>query len=150
MNFKKDYDFCGWAVIDNMVAWNGNGTVVKPGALVQQQYNKVPIILGKKYSDPDAVVGTALLESVDGGIYFYGTLSEPMLEKIHSGEIQTVSIYANNIIKDGNGNVVDGIIRLLELVEYASQPPEYRDTKIEKWKYHDTFYTRDENGLRKI
>ena len=147
MNYLKDYDICGWAVIDNMVATKG--TVFKPGSLTKEKYAKVPIIFGSIY-DVGGTVGSALLETVDGGIYFYGIVTEPMLNMIHSGEIQTVSIHANNIKRDVDRNVINGTIRALELVKYDEQPPEFQDTKIEKWKYDGKFFRRDENELREI
>lgn len=147
MKYKQDYDICGWAVIDNMFATKG--TVFKPGSLVKENYHILPVIFGKEYEDHN-VVGSAILEAVDGGIYFYGTVTEPMLDMIHSGKIQTVSIYANKITRDTDGNVIDGTIRLLELVEYDGLPTEFQDTKIEKWKYKGKLYRRDGNELREI
>ena len=159
IEYERDYDFCGWAVVDNMVASvrdDGTIPVVKPGALSKGFAEKIPICWKHDFQDPDMVIGVGVLKPVDGGIYFYAkldydsSLAQESIEWIHDGRTQTVSIYANRIVLDDDKNVINGIIRALSLVAYDEQPPEYRDTKIERWRYNGKLYTRTGEGPNDI
>lgn len=159
IDYERDYDLCGWAVIDNMaVSVRDDGTipVVKSGALSKDFAEKIPICWRHEFMDPDMVVGVVVLKPVDGGVYFYAklnydnSLAQESIEWIHDGRTQTVSIYANEIIFDDNKNVIYGVIRALSFVAYDEQPPEYRDTKIERWRYNGKLYTRTGEGPNDI
>lgn len=158
-DYERDYDFCGWAVIDNMavsVMDDGTIPVVKPGALSKGFAEIIPICWNHDFQDPDMIVGYGILKPVDSGIYFYGKLLYGLpravgsIEWIHTGKTQTMSIYADHIIFDDNKNVIDGVIRALSLVAYDEQTPEYRDTKIERWRYNGKLYTRTGEGPNDI
>lgn len=72
-DYEKDYDFCGWAVVDNMavsVMDDGTIPVVKPGALSNEFAAKIPICWNHDFQDPSMIVGWGILKPVEGGIYF--------------------------------------------------------------------------------
>lgn len=158
-DYEKEYDFCGWAVVDNMVASvrnDGTIPIVKPGALSKGFAEKIPICWKHDFQDPGMIVGVGVLKPVDGGIYFYGKINydsprgPESIKWIHDGRTRTMSIYANHLAFDDNKNVIGGIIRAISLVTYDEQPPEYRDTKIERWRYNGKLYTRTGEGLNDI
>lgn len=159
IDYERDYDFCGWAVLDNMaVSVRDDGTipVVKPGALSKGFAEIIPICWNHDFQDPYMVVGFGVLKPVDGGVYFYGKINydssrgPESIKWIHDGRTQTMSIYANRIVFDDNKNVIDGVIRAVSLVVYEEQPSEYRDTKIERWRYNGKLYTRTGEGPNDI
>jgi len=158
-DYEKDYDFCGWAVVDNMavsVMDDGTIPVVKPGALSNEFAEIIPICWKHDFRDPDMIVGCGILKPAEGGIYFYGKIDydsprgPESIKWIHDGRTQTMSIYADRIDFDENKNVTSGIIRAVSLVAYDEQPPEYRDTKIERWRYNGQLYKRTGEGPNDI
>lgn len=158
-DYEKEYDFCGWAVVDNMIAYardDGIIPVVKPGALSKEFAEIIPICWNHDFQDPDMLVGYGILKPVEGGIYFYGKLNydSPLgpesIKWIHDGRARTMSIYADRLAFDDNKNVIGGTIRAISLVAYDEQPPEYRDTKIERWRYNGKLYTRTGEGPNDI
>lgn len=159
INYERDYDFCGWAVIDNMVASvrdDGIIPVVKSGSLSKGFAEIIPVCWKHDFRDPDMIVGCGILKPAEGGIYFYGKINydsprgPESIKWIHDGRTQTMSIYADHIVFDENKNVTSGIIRAVSLVAYDEQPPEYRDTKIERWRYNGKLYTRTGEGPNDI
>lgn len=133
------WDFCGWAVVDNMFGL-GEGSKVLPGAFDDNDRKIVPIVWAHNHCDSWAVLGRAILVVKPGGIYCYGKffenseIAKGVWSAILDGNVRTLSIYANNLKLDDNRNVVKGDIHEVSLAYLKDQPEEYRDTIIEKWK----------------
>ena len=133
------WDFCGWAVVDNMFGL-GDGSKVLPGAFDDDDMKFVPVVWAYQHNDPNAILGNAILEAKPGGIYCYGKFSKKSevakgcWQAIIDGRIRSLAIYADDIKLDENKNVIKGNICEISLVYWDDQPEEYRDTVIEKWK----------------
>ena len=112
------YDFSGWATKNNILCSDGR-TILKD-AFKEQDGEVVPLVYGHKHDDPFAVLGHALLENRDEGVYAYCTLNDTesgtaAKELVRNGDVRSLSIYANKLKQDG-GKVVHGAIREVSLV----------------------------------
>lgn len=112
------YDFSGWATKNNILCSDGR-TILKD-AFKEQDGEVVPLVYGHKHDDPFAVLGHALLENRDEGVYAYCTLNDTesgtaAKELVRNGDVRSLSIFANKLKQDG-GKVVHGAIREVSLV----------------------------------
>jgi len=90
------------------------------GAFQHQDKVKVPLVWSHQHNDPELVLGHAILESRDKGMYAYGYLNgsdkaNSMREAVKHGDVDRLSIYANRL-KEDNKNVKHGDIKELSLV----------------------------------
>ena len=118
------YDFSGWATKNDIRCEDGK--TIRQDAFKADNGKTVPLVWNHQHDGPENVVGHALLENRKEGVYFYGKLNdtprgEIAKKLVESGDIQSVSIYANRI-KQESGNVVHGVIRELSLVLAGANP----------------------------
>lgn len=123
------YDFSGYATRNNIRCSDGR-TILKD-AFVDQDGQKVPLVYQHNHSDIDNVLGHAVLENREDGVYCYGTFnSTPMgrdaKELVKHGDITALSIYANHLT-ERNKNVMHGNIREVSLVLAGANPGAYID-----------------------
>ena len=71
---KKKYDFCGWATKNDIKC--SDGRVIKHGAFKMNDGMIVPLVWNHKHDDPFNVLGHALLENRNEGVYAYCTFNE--------------------------------------------------------------------------
>lgn len=120
-------DFSGWATRNDLVC--GDGRVIKKDAFKHNDGKTVSLIWNHDHSNPDAVLGHALLENRDEGVYAYCTFNDTESGKkahqlVEHGDVTALSIYANKLKQDGNA-VVHGEIRELSLVLAGANPGAY-------------------------
>ena len=120
----KKYDFCGWATKNNIRCSDGR-TIMKD-AFIENDGKTVPLVWNHKHDDPDNVLGHALLENRDEGVYAYcsfnDTRSGAMAKAlVQHGDISSLSIYANQLKQNGS-NVMHGMIREVSLVLAGANP----------------------------
>ena len=123
------YDFSGYATRNNIRCSDGR-TILKD-AFADQDGQKVPLVYQHNHSDIDNVLGHAVLENREDGVYCYGTFnSTPMgrdaKELVKHGDITALSIYANHLT-ERNKNVMHGNIREVSLVLAGANPGAYID-----------------------
>lgn len=123
------YDFSGYATRNNIRCSDGR-TILKD-AFADQNGQKVPLVYQHNHSDIDNVLGHAVLENREDGVYCYGTFnSTPMgrdaKELVKHGDITALSIYANHLTEH-NKNVMHGNIREVSLVLAGANPGAYID-----------------------
>lgn len=123
------YDFSGYATRNNIRCSDGR-TILKD-AFADQDGQKVPLVYQHNHSDIDNVLGHAVLENREDGVYCYGTFnSTPMgrdaKELVKHGDITALSIYANHLTEH-NKNVMHGNIREVSLVLAGANPGAYID-----------------------
>ena len=120
----NEYDFSGWATKNDIKC--SDGKTIRKDAFRDDDGKIVPIVWNHQHGDVENVLGHALLENRDEGVWFYGKLNDTpkgkiAKELIHSRDISSVSIYANKL-KQERGNVLHGVIRELSLVLAGANP----------------------------
>lgn len=118
------YDFSGWATRANLKC--SDGRVIMRDAFKQNDGQKVPLVWNHQHADPNEVLGHALLENREDGVYAYCSLNDTEAGKtakllIQHGDISALSIYANQL-KQNMSNVVHGNIREVSLVLAGANP----------------------------
>lgn len=123
------YDFSGYATRNNIRCSDGR-TILKD-AFADQDGQKVPLVYQHNHSDIDNVLGHAVLENREDGVYCYGTFNNTPMgrdakELVKHGDITALSIYANHLT-ERNKNVMHGNIREVSLVLAGANPGAYID-----------------------
>mgnify|MGYP004470534715 CR=1 FL=1 len=118
------YDFSGWATRANLKC--SDGRVIMRDAFKQNDGQKVPLVWNHQHDDPNEVLGHALLENREDGVYAYCSLNDTEAGKtakllIQHGDISALSIYANQL-KQKMSNVIHGNIREVSLVLAGANP----------------------------
>lgn len=118
------YNFCGWATKNDLTC--SDGRIIRSGAFKHCDGKKVPLCWNHDHTDPYRVVGHAILEHREEGVYAYGYLNDSDLGKtakiyIEHGDITQMSIYANKLKQQGP-NVMHGDIREVSLVLAGANP----------------------------
>lgn len=112
------YDFSGWATRINIKCADGR-TIMKD-AFKHNDGAKVPLVWMHQHTRAEDVLGHALLEHREEGVYAYCTFNETesgkvAKELVRHGDIGSLSIFANNL-REQMGNVIHGNIREVSLV----------------------------------
>ncbi len=124
------YDFSGWATRNDLLC--ADGRTIKKDAFKNQDGETVPLVWGHEHSDPNRVLGHALLKNRDEGVYAYcsfndGESAKAAKELLKHGDIRSLSICAGQLKQTGS-NVVHGIIYELSLVLAGANPGAFIDT----------------------
>lgn len=128
----ENYDFRGWATRNNLRCSDGR-TIMKD-AFKHCDGAKVPLVWNHRHDDPSDVLGHAILENRDEGVYAYCSFNETEsgeLAKtlVKHGDIDKLSIYANQLKQQG-GNVIHGMIREVSLVHAGANPGAFIENVI--------------------
>ena len=118
------YDFSGWATRANIKCSDGR-TIMK-GAFAHNDGMTVPLVWNHQHNDPNEVLGHALLEDREEGVYAYCKFNDTESGKtarllVQHGDVAALSIYANKL-KQQKGNVLHGDIREVSLVLAGANP----------------------------
>lgn len=128
----KQYDFSGWATRNNLKCSDGR-TIMKD-AFKENDGEIVPLVWNHRHDESFNVLGHALLENRENGVYAYCTFNDTESGKnarllVKHGDITALSIYANQLRQQG-GNVLHGAIREVSLVLAGANPGAYIDSVI--------------------
>lgn len=139
---KFDYDFSGYATKANTLCYDG--LTIAPDAFKGDDGRKVPVVWNHDHSDPEHVLGHALLQNRKDGVYAYVKMNDSpsgqsALEAVRSGDIDAMSIFANGLKKAGQ-TVMHGVIRELSLVLAGCNPGALIDEIVE----HSADYSAEE------
>ena len=124
-NFKMGkFDFSGWATKANLKC--SDGRIIRQDAFKDNDGQKVPLVWNHKHDDTTQVLGHALLENRDGGVYAYCKFNNTesgrtAKELVKHGDVDKLSIYANQLKQQGP-NVIHGNIREVSLVLAGANP----------------------------
>lgn len=129
---EKTYDFCGWATRNNLRC--SDGRVIMRDAFKDCDGMTVPLVWNHQHNDSFNVLGHALLENRDEGVYTYCTLNDTESGKnakllVEHGDVSALSIYANQLKQQGS-NVLHGAIREVSLVLAGANPGAFIDSII--------------------
>lgn len=121
--------FSGWATRHDLLC--GDGRTIRKDAFKDNDGQTVPLIWNHDHTRQDAVLGHALLENRDDGVYAYCTFNQTEAgthakKLVEHGDIKSLSIYANKLKQIG-GDVIHGCIRELSLVHAGANPGAYID-----------------------
>ena len=143
------FDFSGWATRNDLLC--GDGRIIRKNAFVDNDGCEVPLIWNHDHNDPDAVLGHAILENRDDGVYAYGVFNDTQQGRtakklVQNGDVRSLSIWANQLKQVGN-DVIHGNIRELSLVLAGANPGAYVDfVMAHSADEENTFYASwDEN-----
>lgn len=136
---NKNYDFSGWATKNNVRC--SDGRTILRDAFKDDNGKKVPLVWNHDHNEPENVLGHAILENRDEGVYAYGYLNDTprgkhAKEAIKHGDVMALSIYANQL-KEKTGNVIHGAIREVSLVLAGANPEATIDTIIRHGEVFD-------------
>ena len=140
-----NYDFCGWATRNDIKC--SDGRTIRKDAFKDNDGMTVPLVWNHQHNEPFNVLGHALLENREDGVYAYGYLNNTesgknAKELLKNGDIHSMSIYANRLKQQG-GNVLHGMIREVSLVLAGANP----GANIEAVMVHSDDYDDDEEDL---
>ena len=126
----KKYDFCGWATRANVAC--ADGLTIMKDAFKDCDGKTVPLCWGHVHDDPSRVLGHALLENRDDGVYAYCKFNDTEQGQnskllVEHGDVTSLSIWANHLQKRGH-DVVHGMIREVSLVLAGANPEAYVET----------------------
>lgn len=143
------YDFSGWATRNDLLC--GDGRTIRKNAFKNNDGATVPLVWNHEHNDPNAVLGHAVLENRDDGVYAYGTFNDTEQGRtakklVQNGDVRSLSIWANKLKQMGN-DVIHGNIRELSLVLAGANPGAYVDFVMAHGEdEEDTLYASyDEN-----
>lgn len=152
MAYNGKYDFCGWATKNNLRC--SDGRVIRHGAFRVNDGKKVPLVWNHEHNDPSKVLGHAILENRDEGVYAYGLFNETSAgkdakESVAHGDVVSMSIWANDLDQIGN-DVMHGNIREVSLVLAGANPGAFVESvmahgePMDETDMEGIFYTGDE------
>lgn len=126
------YDFSGYATRNDIVC--SDGRTIRKNAFADQDGQKVPLVWQHQHNSPDNILGHALLENREDGVYAYcsfnGTEAAARAkELVRHGDIKSLSIYANRLQQKA-GNVIHGAIREVSLVLTGANPGAFIDFPV--------------------
>ena len=144
-----EYDFSGWATRNNIRCSDGR-TILKD-AFKHNDGQTVPLVWNHDHNDPLNVLGHALLENRDEGVYAYCTFNDTDAGRnakalVEHGDVTALSIYANQLKQQGP-NVLHGAIREVSLVLAGANPGAFIDSIIRHGEESDEeaiIYTGEE------
>jgi HK97 family phage prohead protease len=117
-------DFSGYATKAGLQC--SDGRTIMPGAFKHQDKMRVPLVWQHGHSDPENVLGHAILENRDDGVYAYGYFNKSSKashtkDLLDHGDITMLSIWANELVERA-GKVLHGAIREVSLVLSGANP----------------------------
>lgn len=118
------YDCSGYATVNDVLC--GDGRVIKQNAFIDNDGTTVPVVWNHQRNNPENVLGHALLENRSDGVYAYvkfnntpnGDIAKQL---VNDGDINSFSIYANNLVHKGR-DVIHGAIKEVSLVVAGANP----------------------------
>ena len=127
-----DYDFCGWATRNDLKC--SDGRTIRKDAFKDNDGQKVPLVWNHQHNEAFDVLGHAMLENRDEGVYAYCKFNDTESGKtakllVQHGDVDRLSIYANKLKQRGS-NVMHGVIREVSLVLAAANPGAYIEDVI--------------------
>ena len=128
----EKFDFSGWATKANLKC--SDGRIIAKDAFKGSDGQKVPLVWNHQHNDPNEVLGHALLENRDEGVYAYCTFNDTETGKtakllVQHGDVNALSIYANKLKQQGP-HVIHGAIREVSLVLAGANPGAFIDSVI--------------------
>lgn len=121
----KVYDFGGYCTKDDVRC--NDGTVMRKGCFAHNDGQTVSLFYKHNHNNKRDLIGNALLELRDDGVYAYGSLNPKhpdaslVKSQIEHGDLVGLSIFANHLQRRGN-DIFHGDIKEVSLVPSGADP----------------------------
>ena len=121
---KQNFDFGGWATRNDLLC--ADGRVIRRDAFKDDDGRTVPLVWQHNHEDPTRVIGHALLENQDDGVFAYcsfnqSDIAQHVKELVRHQDVNSLSIYANKLKQSGR-DVMHGVIREVSVVLAGANP----------------------------
>lgn len=118
------YDFEGWATKNDLKC--SDGLTIRRDAFKVNSGKKVPLVWNHQHNAVADVLGHAVLENRDEGVYAYCSFNntsggQDAKEAVQHGDVTALSIWANNLHQVGS-EILHGVIREVSLVLAGANP----------------------------
>lgn len=128
----EKFDFGGWATKNDLKC--SDGRTIRKDAFKDNDGQTVPLVWQHQHDDPTNVLGHALLENREDGVYTYGVFNDTpkgqvAKKLVNNGDITALSIYANQLKQQG-GDVLHGAIKEVSLVLAGANPGAWIDFPV--------------------
>ena len=128
----ENYDFSGWATKANLMC--SDGRIILKDAFKHNDGQTVPLVWNHRHNEPINVLGHALLENREEGVYAYCKFNETesgiaAKQLVEHNDVNQLSIYANQLRQNGS-KVEHGVIREVSLVLAGANPEAFIDNVI--------------------
>lgn len=125
----ENCDFSGYATRNDLLC--GDGRTIRKDAFKDNDGCQVPLVWNHEHNDPNAVLGHAILENRNDGVYAYGVFNDTeqgqtAKKLVQNGDVRSLSIWANQLKHIGK-DVIHGNIKELSLVLAGANPGAYVD-----------------------
>lgn len=119
-----EFDFSGWATKNGLKC--SDGRVIMHDAFKDNDGQTVPLVWNHQHDNSSNVLGHALLENRDEGVYAYCSFNDSEAGQnakllVKHGDVNALSIYANQLKQIGS-EVIHGAIREVSLVLAGANP----------------------------
>lgn len=124
------FDFSGWATRNDLLC--SDGRTIRKDAFKHNDGDTVPLVWNHRHTEPENVLGHALLENRDEGVYAYCTFNDSESGRaakklVQHGDVRSLSICANQLKQSGM-NVLYGKIQEVSLVLAGANPGAFIDS----------------------
>ena len=121
----EQYDFSGWATVNDRKC--SDGRTIRQNAFVENDGQTVPLVWNHQHNEASNVLGHALLQNRPEGVYVYGKFNDTesgqnAKKLVMHGDVNALSIYANQLRPKGSPEVMHGNIREVSLVLAGANP----------------------------
>ena len=128
----KTFDFSGWATKNDLLC--ADGRIIRRDAFKDNDGQTVPLVYQHQHSDPMNILGHAVLENREDGVYAYCSFNDtPTAQHVKAavqhGDVASLSIYANKLVQKGK-DVLHGVIREVSLVLAGANPGAFIDNPV--------------------
>lgn len=118
------YDFEGWATKNDLKC--SDGLTIRKDAFKVDNGKKVPLVWNHQHNAVSDVLGHAILENREEGVYAYCSFNDSQegkgaKERVMHGDVTALSIWANNLHQVGS-DILHGVIREVSLVLAGANP----------------------------
>ena len=124
MGVEASPDFSGYATKAGLKC--SDGRTIMPDAFKHQDTQTVPLVWQHNHNEPSNVLGHAILENREDGVYAYGFFNgtdqaQNARTLVEHEDIKSLSIYANQLTEKSK-QVLHGFIREVSLVLSGANP----------------------------
>lgn len=127
------YDFSGMVTVNDLLC--SDGRTIRKDAFAHCDGRTVPLVWNHQHNGPENVLGNIYLKNTDNGVRGFGAFNDTergrtAKQLIQHGDIQALSIYANQLKESNRRDVLHGEIREVSLVLAGANPEAFIDTLI--------------------
>ena len=127
----EQYDFSGWATVNDRKC--SDGRTIRQNAFAENDGQTVPLVWNHQHNEASNVLGHALLQNRPEGVYVYGKFNDTesgqnAKKLVMHGDVNALSIYANQLRPKGSPEVMHGNIREVSLVLAGANPGAFIDS----------------------